>query len=128
MSESAMQVRLRMTALGWHSEDRLSDIGWGAKVGYTIWFKRWDWHGNSKRGAAVTFNRGTSDLTKIDEIVLECSKVALVAWDKYQDPMDLPYEDVNGNLVEAAHIRRLCDIRRLCADFLLVPPVPPSSK
>lgn len=96
-----MRVRTVMAENGWHSDDRLDDIGHGNKVGYSIWFYRWDWHGNKKRGAKVCFHQGTSDLSRMDTTVLRCAELALVAWDKYTDPMDSPYLDSKGEMQNA---------------------------
>jgi hypothetical protein len=80
----AMQIRLEMTELGWYSEDRLTEMGWGDKFGYSIWFSRWDWHGMQAIDKA-TYHAHTSDLDAIDEVVKKAATLAKKAWAEFPD-------------------------------------------
>lgn len=82
--KSAEEIRIYMSTIGWMSEDRLSNLGWGNKVGYSIWFWRWDWH-NVKLGNKVCFHYHTDDLSKIDEVVAKTAIKALKAWQQFPD-------------------------------------------
>ncbi|KVP39843.1 hypothetical protein [Burkholderia ubonensis] len=47
-----LELRVAMAAEGWLSQDMVSPEGWSEEPGYSIWFKRYDWHG--KRTMALT--------------------------------------------------------------------------
>ena len=86
---NAMQIRLEMTELGWYSEDRLTDMGWrGGKFGYSIWFSRWNWHG--QRTDKATYHAHTADLDAIDETVEKAANLAKKAWDEF--PTKAPHQ------------------------------------
>jgi hypothetical protein len=94
---TAIEVRVKMAAMGWQSKDSIGAHGWSNnKYGYSIWFERWDWHG--ARRDKITFVRTTPDLDKIDEETLRCAEVALLAWETFSDPDAKPYVDVHGEL------------------------------
>lgn len=96
----AMEIRTFMAEKGWHSQDRMSDMGWGDKVGYSIWFYRWDWHGIKTAtitGDKVSFHDGTNNLSEIDKIVRNVAKRALQAYEDFPD--SIPYQNVNGEVV-----------------------------
>ena len=79
---NSMQIRLEMTKLGWYSDDRLTDMGWGGDVfGYSIWFSRWNWHG--KKTDKATYHAHTKDLDKIDEVVEKAANLAKKAWAEF---------------------------------------------
>ena len=86
--DDAMQIRLHMANLGWHSNDRLSDLGWGGKIGYSIWFERWDWHGH-KGVPGVSIHEHTNDLSRIDIEVKKAAQKALETW--YKFPTCIPH-------------------------------------
>ncbi len=84
----AYALRVEMTKLGWSSEDRITTFGWGKKgdyevFGYSIWFERYDWHGN--RCDRATFHAHTDDLSRIPEAVLEAAERAKQAWEQFPD-------------------------------------------
>ena len=85
-----MKIRLAMTKRGWISEDRLTYMGWGdegtkrrPRFGYSIWFERWDWHG--QRCDKVCYHAHTNDLSKIPEAVQRAAKLARKAWNEFPD-------------------------------------------
>ncbi len=80
---SAYQIRIEMAELGWNSEDRITDMGWGDKHGYSIWFERWDWHG--KRTDRVCFHEHRAELSKIEDAVKVAAKRALRAWSEFTE-------------------------------------------
>lgn len=91
----SMTIRREMAELGWDSEDRMTDTGWGGKVGYSIWFFRYDWHEHDFRecgGFKTCFHGHTENLDKIDQAVKETAERAKMAWDKY--PTCLTFQDV----------------------------------
>jgi hypothetical protein len=87
-NKTSIEIRLIMKDQGWTSEDRLSDMGWDKKFGYSIWFRRWDWHGRNTlavTGHEVCFHRSTDDLNQIDYITKICAEQCLKAYDDYTD-------------------------------------------
>jgi hypothetical protein len=96
----AMSIRLEMAADGWYSEDRLSDIGWGkGKPGYSIWFERYDWHGQHTlkiNGKKACYHSHTPDLTKIDEVTQRAAERARRAWRDFSDVP--PEQGLQGEL------------------------------
>lgn len=95
--KNSMQIRLQMAELGWHSKDRLSDLGWGDKVGYSIWFTTHEWHGRNTyalTGHEVCFHRHTNNLDDIDGITKLCAEQALKAYEEYIDC--IPFQDARG--------------------------------
>lgn len=97
----AMDIRNFMADKGWHSNDRLSNMGWGDTVGYSIWFYRWDWHGIKTAvvtGDKVSFHDGTNDLSNLDSTVRMAAKRALQAYALFPD--SIPYQNINGEVVE----------------------------
>lgn len=83
MSDSEVfALRAAMQAEGWNSHDRLTDMGWGkGKVGYSIWFERWDWHG--RHVDRVTFHAHTDDLSRIGAVVQHAANLARRAWAEF---------------------------------------------
>lgn len=82
------EIRIYMTTQGWFSDDRLTNLGWGDKYGYSIWFNRWDWHG--QRCDRVDVHAHTSDLDTIREVVAETAQRALATYEKF------PYQPPNA--------------------------------
>lgn len=82
--ESANNIRLAMATKGWRSHDQITDMGWGDKYGYSIWFERWDWHG-VKTGNKACYHAHTDDLSKIDETVRKAAEIAMRAWREFLD-------------------------------------------
>lgn len=95
-AETSMQIRLRMAALGWISEDRITWMGWGldGTYGYSIWFERWDWHG--KVMDRISFGGSTKDFSEIDAVTKRAADLALRAWREF--PNSVP-RAVNDTLV-----------------------------
>jgi hypothetical protein len=76
----AWELRVKMTELGWHSEDRLSWFGWGTGPktpwGYHVWF--WDYHLGNRIGSghAERDNSLAARCTTIAAIAtLECASI-----------------------------------------------------
>ncbi len=92
---SANNIRLAMSATGWRSHDQITDQGWGDKVGYSIWFERWDWHGK-KTGNKACYHAHTDDLSKIDETTQKAAEIARRAWAEF--PEKAPSILVDGTL------------------------------
>ena len=80
MSEpgAIMALRVEMANEGWHSKDRLSTMGWGERVGYSVWFERWDWHG--RRIGGVVFHAHTPDLAQMLRAAQYAAALARKAW------------------------------------------------
>jgi hypothetical protein len=84
----AMQTRQQMAEKGWSSEDRLTSQGWGDKIGFSIWFSRYDWHGKRTLplvGSKACYHAHTGDLAKIDEAVSRAAARANDAWEQFKD-------------------------------------------
>lgn len=96
LPDDAMQIRLHMADLGWHSHDCLSDMGWGDKFGYSIWFKRYDWHGH-EIGIEACIHGYMSDLSEIDITTKQVAQKALDAWDKF--PTCIPHQYADGSII-----------------------------
>lgn len=92
-----MSVRTKMAQEGWYSEDRITNQGWAGKVGYSIWFKRYDWHGKKAMvltGSAATYHAHTDDLTKIDDTVRKAAELAKRAYEFIECPPIQVYNDL----------------------------------
>lgn len=90
VSDEIMQIRREMASEGWHSEDRITDQGWGdkGKFGYSVWFTRWDWHGKQLiriTGNKACYHASTSDLDCMWEAVLMAAKIARRAYAEFPD-------------------------------------------
>jgi len=88
---SAAQVRAYMARLGWHSDDRISPLGWGCDefgkpvFGYSIWFTRWDWHGVHCDKRTFGDMVQSVEPERIDEVVRQAAETALRTWDIFVD-------------------------------------------
>jgi hypothetical protein len=91
-----INIRILMTEHGWVSHDDLTDLGWGGKYGYSIWFDRWYWHGVQIYNR-TTFHAHTNDLNNVIGAVREAAQLALNAWKEYQD--SVPTQLVDNKLV-----------------------------
>lgn len=78
MTDAIMALRVEMANEGWHSQDRLSKMGWGGRVGYSVWFERWDWHG--RRIGGVVFHAHTPDLAQMLRAAQHAAALARKAW------------------------------------------------
>jgi hypothetical protein len=100
--EDILSIRLAMTAEGWMSEDRITDMGWGhGVIGYSIWFERWDWHGN--RAMALTGNKacfhahcGSIEPAAMLDTTRKAAALARRAWVEFPDAP--PVQLVDGTL------------------------------
>ena len=94
------KIRLEMKKLGWSSEDRFSTLGWENGYGYSIWFKRIDWHGKnaySITGHHICFHEHIKDggnYEKVLETVKKCADKAKKAWKDF--PESIPHQFTNG--------------------------------
>lgn len=94
-----VRIRRAMALRGWQSEDRLSTQGWGDNVGYTIWFSRWNWHGNNLLGNSATYWASGYVSEGILQIVEKAASRAKLAWRAFSD---FPPEQLsNGKLRES---------------------------
>ena len=75
----AYKLRLEMSRRGWQSEDRVTGVGWSEGYGFSIWFYRYDWHGEV--GDRKSFHAHSPDLDHIDETVTRAACLALQAWE-----------------------------------------------
>lgn len=97
------EIRIELAALGWNTEDKLSNFGWGTgdRRGYSVWVSRWNWHG-VRLGSSVSFHQSVSpeNLTpeNIDAAWTRCRNIALAAWDDY--PHSLPMVTADGKVIE----------------------------
>jgi hypothetical protein len=99
MSDSVMALRLELAAEGWASEDRLTRDGWSDGFGYSIWFRRYDWHGLSTHtltGNCAIYHWHVSDPTRALEAVTKAAEIARRAWAEF--PQGPPALGVRGEL------------------------------
>lgn len=100
MSGDVMALRAEMMADGWESEDRITRQGWGDKPGFSIWFKRPDWHGVSAyvlTGHCAVFHAHTSDPSQALKAVQTAAERARLAWRDF--PECPPSQGVDGELI-----------------------------
>ena len=102
------KIRIEMKELGWESEDRFSPLGWENGFGYSIWFKRDDWHGKnvfSITGHEVCFHehvKNGSDYNSVLEAVKKCAEKSKQAWIDY--PNIIPCQTIKGITTEIMHV------------------------
>lgn len=94
--DEAQRIRIEMANEGWHSNDRISDMGWGSTFGYSIWFERWDWHGKRLHGNKACYHAHRAGLSHIPETVKQAADLAKRAWAEFPD--DPPRMWANGTL------------------------------
>lgn len=83
-----MTLRLEMEVEGWSSNDQVTRSGWGASPGYSIWFKRFDWHGKRAMvltGTAATYHAHTPDPAQAFATAQKAAALARQAWREYPD-------------------------------------------
>lgn len=87
-----MMIRRWMAEMGWESDDRLTRMGWGGAgvVGYSIWFKRWKWHGVSIDGTGNSIHGHTDELGRIRELVAGTATLAQQLYDRHKQVQDVP--------------------------------------
>lgn len=103
MSDST-KLRIDLAREGWSSQDKVTTQGWGDKVGFSIWFQRWDWRGRSC-GSQITFHAHTSDLSAIDETIAVAAARAREAWERF--PTEFPSQNADGTVVVDPALRGL---------------------
>lgn len=99
-----LELRMAMAAEGWLSEDRVLPPGWSEPAGYTIKFKRTDWHGRTTMGLtgiAATYQAYTPDLSKQYEAALAAAELARRAWREFPD---CPPQQTAENQLEARKV------------------------
>ena len=100
--DELMRIKLEMSELGWDVEEKISDTGWKDSVGYSIWFKRSDWHGKSSysiTGKAVVFHEHAKDVhdyCAVINTVKAAAERAKRAWRDFPD--SIPYQTVSGDV------------------------------
>lgn len=95
-----MSLRVQMVSEGWSSEDNLTHAGWVGGAGYSIWFKRYDWHGKramALTGTAATYHAHTPDPTRAFEVAKKAAQLARRAWAEFPDCP--PSQDIHFVLV-----------------------------
>lgn len=95
--DAIMALRVEMANEGWHSQDRLSEMGWGGRVGYSVWFERYDWHG--RRIGGVVFHAHTPDLAQMRRAALHAAALARKAWATFGQNQ-IPRQTPDGRDVE----------------------------
>jgi hypothetical protein len=107
--DELMRLQLEMTSLGWDVETKISNEGWGDSVGYSIWFRRGDWHGKLTYtiiGDDVVF-MGTyanaADYNGVLRMVKRIVERAKKAWNDFPD--SIPCQNVKGEVKQAVMIR-----------------------
>ncbi len=83
-----MAIRIAMAQEGWSSDDKLTDQGWGNKFGYSIWFWRYDWHGQSALklvGNKACYHAHSSALDRLHEVAARAAERARRAWLEFPD-------------------------------------------
>lgn len=101
-----MDIRLAMAKLGWRSEDKLTDQGWGGKFGYSIWFERYDWHGKRtlvQVGSAACYHAHSSNLDDVAATVQRAADLAIKAWNDF--PECPPSQGLGNELVARSPLR-----------------------
>lgn len=91
-------LKMQLANEGWTVEDRITSDGWGDSIGYSVWAKRWDWHG---RAIDVQFNRHVSDAgneAEVEKALQELLSLTREAWNKFSD--SVPEECGKGILVK----------------------------
>lgn len=95
---NASDIRKEMANLGWQSTDRMTKEGWGDKVGYSIWFERWDWHEHKLLGNKACYHSHGYVFDGVDRIVHRASEIAKRAWT--MDSEFPPDQLIHGELQE----------------------------
>jgi hypothetical protein len=82
--EDIIQLRQQMAREGWDSRDELTTIGWGNKVGYSVWFTRWDWHGKKLFGHNACYHAHRPSSAEMFATTLEAATLARKAYEEFQ--------------------------------------------
>lgn len=92
------RLKMQLANEGWQVEDKITSNGWGDSIGYSVWVKRWDWHG---RAIDVQFNRHVSNAeneAEVENALKELLSLTREAWRKFPD--SVPEECGKGTLVK----------------------------
>lgn len=79
---AAFVLRIEMGKLGWESEDRFTNTGWGddgSPFGYQVWFRRWERPFNG-----VEYVAEDGDRPGRDTMALVTVRAALCALEEYE--------------------------------------------
>lgn len=104
-------LKMQLVNEGWTVEEKITSQGWGDFIGYSVWAKRWDWHG---RAIDVQFNRHVSDARNEAEVknaLQELLSITREAWVKFPD--SIPEECGKGTLVKKNLILPFSELRLL---------------
>ena len=105
------KLKMQLANEGWNVEDKITSQGWGDSIGYSVWVKRWDWHG---RAIDVQFNRHVSDAgneAEVEKALQELLSITREAWNKFPD--SIPEECGKGTLVKKNLILPFSELRLL---------------
>lgn len=105
------KLKMQLVNEGWEVEDRITSDGWGDSIGYSVWAKRWDWHG---RAIDVQFNRHVSDAgneAEVEKALQELLSLTREAWNKFPD--SVPEECGKGTLVKKSLLFPFSELRLL---------------
>ena len=105
------RLKMQLANEGWQVEDRITSDGWGDSIGYSVWAKRWDWHG---RAIDVQFNRHVSSAeneAEVEKALHELLSITREAWRKFPD--SVPEECGKGTLIKKNLIFPFSELRLL---------------
>ncbi len=90
-----------MAGEGWECEIRVTTMGWRDGPGFSVWFSRWDWHGQrcaSLTGGRASYHCHTSNLNEMLATAIRASDRAKRAWQDF--PAVPPIQNADGGLAE----------------------------
>ena len=99
-------LRLQMATEGWESEDRITNAGWRDGMGYSIWFQRWDWHGQQTiklTGSQACYHAHTPHLTP-EGMLRATSEAAARARRAYANFEDYPPQQMADGTLKVCRI------------------------
>lgn len=96
-TDSITKIRITMSILGWASADSITNVGWGKKYGYSIWFSRWDWQGVKMN--KICIHGHTEDLTEegIQRVIFNTAQKAYEASTTFTH--SVPTQLADGSLI-----------------------------
>lgn len=103
-ADEIMQIKQEMASLGWDVEEKIAGEGWRENNGYTIWFRRSDWHGKftyTITGNEVFFlgrTKNVHDYETILKTVKDTAEKAKKAWNDF--PNSIPFQTAKGEVIE----------------------------
>ena len=102
--DEIMKIKMEMVSLGWDIQEKISGDGWRNSTGYTIWFKRSDWHGKftyTLTGKEVSIWGMTKDASNYEDVlqtVKDTAEKAKGAWIDFPDTV--PCLNAYGHVVK----------------------------